>query len=98
MEEGADMLIVKPGMLYLDIVRQTRKLHPNHPIFVYQVSGEYAIIYHGYRSGAINLQDVLKEVFLSMRRAGADCIITYFTPQILDMLELKSKYYLRLKI
>lgn len=90
--EGADMLIVKPGLPYLDIVRHTKDAHPEYPLFVYQVSGEYAMLYHGAKNGAINLENVLNEVLLSMRRAGADCIITYFTPMILDMLMAKSKY------
>ncbi|KOX79366.1 Delta-aminolevulinic acid dehydratase [Melipona quadrifasciata] len=90
--EGADMLIVKPGLPYLDVVRHTKDAHPEYPMFVYQVSGEYAMLYHGAQNGAINLENVLKEVLLSMRRAGADCIITYFTPLILDMLQPRSKY------
>lgn len=90
--EGADMLMVKPGLAYLDIVRQTKDTHPEYPMFVYQVSGEYAMLYHGAENGAINLENVLNEVLLSMRRAGADCIITYFAPLILDMLQLKCKY------
>ncbi|CAK9812761.1 Delta-aminolevulinic acid dehydratase [Anthophora quadrimaculata] len=89
--EGADMLMVKPGLAYLDIVRHTKDAHPEYPMFVYQVSGEYAMLYHGAQNGAINLKNVLNEVLLSMRRAGADCIITYFAPLILDMLQPKSK-------
>ncbi|XP_076161826.1 porphobilinogen synthase isoform X2 [Ptiloglossa arizonensis] len=90
--EGADMLMVKPGLSYLDVVRHTKDTYPEYPMFVYQVSGEYAMLYHGAQNGAINLENVLNEVLLSMRRAGADCIITYFTPLILDMLQPKSKY------
>ncbi|XP_031849528.1 porphobilinogen synthase isoform X2 [Nomia melanderi] len=90
--EGADMLMVKPGLPYLDVVRHTKDSHPEYPMFVYQVSGEYAMLYHGAQNGAINLENVLNEVLLSMRRAGADCIITYFAPLILDMLQPKSKY------
>ncbi|XP_011168510.1 delta-aminolevulinic acid dehydratase isoform X2 [Solenopsis invicta] len=89
--EGADMLMVKPGLPYLDVVRHTKDAHPEYPIFVYQVSGEYAMLYHGAQNGAINLENVLNEILLSMRRAGANCIITYFTPLILDMLHPKSK-------
>ncbi|XP_012280276.1 delta-aminolevulinic acid dehydratase isoform X2 [Orussus abietinus] len=90
--EGADMLIVKPGLAYLDVLRHTKDAHPEYPMFVYQVSGEYAMLYHGANNGAINLENVLHEVLLSMRRAGADCIITYFAPLILEMLKPKSKY------
>ncbi|KAK2579570.1 hypothetical protein KPH14_010866, partial [Odynerus spinipes] len=70
--EGADMLMVKPGLPYLDVVRYTKDAHPAYPMFVYQVSGEYAMLYHGAKNGAINLENVLNEVLLSMRRAGAD--------------------------
>ncbi|XP_023245404.1 heat shock 70 kDa protein cognate 3 isoform X1 [Copidosoma floridanum] len=73
-EEGADMLMVKPGLAYLDIVRQTKNAHPEYPIFIYQVSGEYAMLYHGAQNGAINLEAVLKEVLLCMRRAALDCV------------------------
>ncbi|XP_035742705.1 endoplasmic reticulum chaperone BiP isoform X2 [Vespa mandarinia] len=74
--EGADMIMVKPGLPYLDVIRHTKDAHPEYPMFVYQVSGEYAMLYHGAQNGAINLENVLNEVLLSMRRAGADCIIT----------------------
>ncbi|XP_070515809.1 endoplasmic reticulum chaperone BiP isoform X3 [Cardiocondyla obscurior] len=67
--EGADMLMVKPGLPYLDVVRHTKDAHPEYPIFVYQVSGEYAMLYHGAQNGAINLENVLNEILLSMRRA-----------------------------
>lgn len=90
--EGADMLMVKPAMAYLDLVRKTKDAHPHHPMFVYQVSGEYAMIYHGAREGAFDLQKILNEILLSMRRAGADVLITYFAPQLLGWMETKSKY------
>lgn len=70
MKEGADMLMVKPGVAYLDIVRQTKDLFPHIPLFVYQVSGEYAMIWHGAVNGAINLKAVVMETLHSMRRAG----------------------------
>ncbi|PSN31585.1 Delta-aminolevulinic acid dehydratase [Blattella germanica] len=68
--EGCDMLMVKPGLAYLDIVKQTKEAHPEYPLFVYQVSGEYAMLYHAAQAGAIDLRGVLEEVLLSMRRAG----------------------------
>ncbi|KAJ1519877.1 hypothetical protein ONE63_004118 [Megalurothrips usitatus] len=89
--EGADMLMVKPGLAYLDIVRQTKEAHPEHPLFIYQVSGEYAMITHAARAGAIDMKTVLEEILVSMRRAGGDCIITYFAPQILEWIQLKAK-------
>lgn len=81
--EGADMLMVKPGLAYLDLVRETKDAHPHLPLFIYQVSGEYAMLHHGAAAGAFDLRNTLLEVLTSMRRAGADVIISYFTPQVL---------------
>lgn len=83
-EEGADMLMVKPGLAYLDIIRDTKNQFPNHPLFVYQVSGEYAMIHWAAANGALDLRRTLFETLKSFRRAGADVIITYFVPRILD--------------
>ncbi len=55
-------------------------------MFVYQVSGEYAMIIHGSKAGAFDLQAMIFEVLTSMRRAGADVIISYFTPRVLQLL------------
>lgn len=85
--EGADMLMVKPGMPYLDILRQTKDAFPSHPLYVYQVSGEYAMIYYAAEHGAFDLKEAVMESIKGFRRAGADCIITYFTPTILDALK-----------
>jgi len=85
--EGADMLMVKPGLAYLDIVRDTKNNFPHHPLFIYQVSGEFAMLHHAAAAGAINLESTLMEVLTSMRRAGVDVIISYFTPKILEMLK-----------
>lgn len=83
------MLMVKPGLAYLDIVRQTKDQFPHIPLFIYHVSGEYAMLYYGAKSGAIDLDAVLMETMTSMRRAGGDCIITYFVPRILELLQAK---------
>ncbi|XP_074654125.1 delta-aminolevulinic acid dehydratase-like [Tubulanus polymorphus] len=83
-QEGADILMVKPGIAYLDIVKMTKDKFPAYPLAVYQVSGEYAMLYHGAQAGAFQLKDIVFENLISMRRAGADLIITYFTPQLLD--------------
>lgn len=64
------MLMVKPGMAYLDVVRQTKDKFPNHPLFIYQVSGEYAMLWHGAKNGAFNLDAIVMETLTSMRRAG----------------------------
>ena len=81
--QGADMLMVKPGLAYLDLVREIKNRHPYHPMFVYQVSGEYAMLLHGSKAGAFEEKAIITEVITSMRRAGADVIITYFTPRLL---------------
>lgn len=86
-EEGADMLMVKPGMSYLDIVRDVKNEFPEYPMFIYQVSGEYSMLLHGAKAGAFDLKNTLMEVLTSMRRAGGDCIITYFVPTLLEWLK-----------
>lgn len=90
-DEGATMLMVKPGMPYLDVLYETKKQFPQYPLFVYQVSGEFAMIFHASKQGAIALQAAVEESLTSFRRAGADCIITYFTPQILEWLAHNEK-------
>lgn len=85
--EGADMLMVKPGLAYLDLLRKTKDNHPDLPIFVYQVSGEFSMLVAGAKSGAFDLKAVVKETLTSFRRAGADCIITYFVPEILEWIK-----------
>lgn len=86
-EEGADFLMVKPCMAYLDIVKQIKQTFPNHPLAVYQVSGEYAMLWHGAKANAFDLRMILIETIHSMRRAGADIVISYFTPLILDWIK-----------
>ncbi|XP_040487687.1 delta-aminolevulinic acid dehydratase isoform X1 [Ursus maritimus] len=85
--EGADMLMVKPGMPYLDIVREVKDKHPELPLAVYHVSGEFAMLWHGSRAGAFDLKAAVLEVMTAFRRAGADVIITYYTPQLLQWLK-----------
>lgn len=82
-EEGADILMVKPCMSYLDVVKEIKQTFPHHPLAVYQVSGEYAMLWHGAQAKAFDLRMILIEVIQSMRRAGADIIISYYTPSIL---------------
>lgn len=85
--EGADMLMVKPGMPYLDLVREVKDRHPDHPLAVYHVSGEYAMLWHGAQAGAFDLKVAVLESMTSFRRAGADIIITYYVPQLLNWLK-----------
>lgn len=87
MHEGADVLMVKPGSPYLDIVRDTRELAPDYPIAVYQVSGEYAAIYHAAQAGVYELKAAVLETLAGFQRAGANVIVTYFTPELLEWLE-----------
>ncbi|KAJ8919138.1 hypothetical protein NQ315_012123 [Exocentrus adspersus] len=89
--EGADMLMVKPVMAYMDILKTIKDKYPQYPMFVYQVSGEYAMICKAAQEGTFNLESGLMEILMSLRRAGADVIITYFTPLILDLLNPKHK-------
>ncbi|XP_059513675.1 delta-aminolevulinic acid dehydratase isoform X2 [Myotis daubentonii] len=85
--EGADMVMVKPGLPYLDIVREVKDKHPELPLAVYHVSGEFAMLWHGAQAGAFDLKAAVLEVMTAFRRAGADIIITYYTPQLLQWLK-----------
>jgi porphobilinogen synthase len=76
-EEGADMVMVKPGMPYLDIVKRVKD-ELGHPTFAYQVSGEYAMIKAAANNGWIDGNAVMLESLLAFKRAGADGILTYF--------------------
>jgi len=80
LDEGADMVMVKPGMPYLDIVRRVKDEF-GVPTFAYQVSGEYAMLKAASDNGWLNEQAVVMESLLSFKRAGADAILTYFAKQ-----------------
>jgi porphobilinogen synthase len=80
--EGADMIMVKPGLPYADIIALAREKCPL-PIACYQVSGEHAMIWHAAQAGAFRLQDAVLETVTCLQRAGANIVISYFTPQIL---------------
>ena len=77
LEEGADMLMVKPAMPYLDLIRQARDRFPV-PIGAYQVSGEFSMIVAAAQRGWLDLDRAMMESLISIRRAGADLILTYF--------------------
>jgi porphobilinogen synthase len=76
-QEGADMVMVKPGLPYLDIVRRVKETF-GLPTAVYQVSGEYAMLRAAAGNGWLDLRACAMETLLSMKRAGADAILTYF--------------------
>lgn len=80
LEEGADVIIVKPAMPYLDVLSDIRA-RVSVPVVAYQVSGEYSMIQAAAGHGWLDLRRVVEESLLSIRRAGADLIITYFAPQ-----------------
>lgn len=84
-EQGADILMVKPALVFLDIVRDLKNTYQK-PIACYNVSGEYAMIKAAAAKGWINENAAIKEILLSMKRAGADLIISYFAKQIAKML------------
>lgn len=76
-KEGADIIMVKPGLPYLDVVRAVKQ-SVNLPVSVYNVSGEYAMIKAAAKMGWLNEEDAMMETLLSFKRAGADLIATYF--------------------
>ena len=84
--EGADMVMVKPGMPYLDIVRRVKDTF-SMPTFVYQVSGEYAMIAAAANNGWIDGDRAMMESLLGFKRAGADGILTYFAPKAAEKIE-----------
>jgi porphobilinogen synthase len=77
LREGADMVMIKPGLPYLDIVRRVKDTF-GAPTFVYQVSGEYAMQMAAFRNGWLDERAIVLETLMSIRRAGADGILTYF--------------------
>ena len=84
-KEGADIVMVKPGMPYLDIIK-TIKDNYKIPIFSYQVSGEYSLIKNGITKGIIN-QDAILESLISLKRAGSNAIVSYFSLEVADQLK-----------
>ena len=84
--EGADMLMVKPALPYLDIVRDVRRAS-NLPLAAYNVSGEYAMVHAAAAGGMIDLRRAILEVLTSIRRAGADMILTYHALEAAELLD-----------
>ena len=90
-EEGADMVMIKPGMPYLDIVQRVKATF-EAPTFVYQVSGEYAMLMAAAQNGWLNEEAVMMESLLSIKRAGADGILTYFAKKAAIYLRKRANY------
>ena len=87
--QGADILMVKPALSYLDIIRDIRN-ETKLPLCVYNVSGEYAMLKHAGNAGLIDYERVMMETLLSFKRAGADIIITYHAKEACEILKKKS--------
>ena len=85
LQEGADMVMVKPGMPYLDILRRVKDEY-QAPTFVYQVSGEYAMLQAAFKNGWLDENKCVLESLLAFKRAGADGILTYFALQAAELL------------
>ena len=79
-KEGADIVMVKPGLPYLDIIRKVRD-NFKIPVFAYQVSGEYSLINYGIKNKIID-KNIIIESLMSFKRAGASAIISYFADKI----------------
>lgn len=84
--EGADMLMVKPGLPYLDIIQRMKSTF-NMPTFAYQVSGEYAMIHAAEAAGMIDAEKAMIETLSAFKRAGADGVLTYFAPRMAKLLK-----------
>jgi len=86
LQEGADMVMVKPGMPYLDIIRRVKEQY-GVPTFAYQVSGEYAMIKAAAQNGWLDEKQVVLESLLAFKRAGSDAILTYYAKSVAQWLQ-----------
>ena len=84
-QEGCDMVMVKPAMAYLDVIRDLRE-RCDLPVLAYQVSGEYSMLQAAARAGWLDLQSSVLESLLGIKRAGSDAIITYYALAAADWL------------
>jgi porphobilinogen synthase len=83
--EGADMVMVKPAMAYLDVVARVRAM-VDVPVAAYQVSGEYAMVEAAAANGWLDRESVILESLTSIRRAGADIVLTYWAAEVAQLL------------
>lgn len=86
LEEGADMIMVKPAMNYLDVICRVKQHYPEVPLCAYQVSGEYSMLKNAAAQRLINEEQAMVESLLAIKRAGADLIISYFARDIARLL------------
>jgi porphobilinogen synthase len=89
LEEGADMVMVKPGMPYLDIVSRVKEAF-GVPTFAYQVSGEYSMLMAAAENGWLDGERVMLESLIAFKRAGADGVLTYFAPRVARLLKARK--------
>lgn len=89
LQEGADMVMVKPGMPYLDVIRRIKDTY-DAPTFAYQVSGEYAMLKAAAQNGWLDERACILEALLAFKRAGADGILTYFARDAAQFLKMQS--------
>jgi porphobilinogen synthase len=75
-DEGADIIMIKPALAYLDVINRTMETY-NHPIAAYNVSGEFSMVKAGIAAGILDAQPIILEILTSIKRAGADIIISY---------------------
>ncbi len=85
MSEGADMVMVKPGMPYLDVLRRVKDAF-GMPTFAYQVSGEYAMIMAAAQNGWLDGDKAMMESLIAFKRAGATGVLSYFSPRVAEKL------------
>lgn len=90
LEEGADMIMVKPAGFYLDIIYKLKQHFTEVPLCAYQVSGEYSMIKNAAKNNLINEEQAMIESLISIKRAGADFIITYFAKSMAELLNSQN--------
>ena len=90
-DEGADMIMVKPGLPYLDVIKEASQIYNTH-IFAFQVSGEYSMLKFAAQNGAIDWQKAIIESLVCIKRAGASAIFTYAALEVADILKSKKEY------
>lgn len=92
LHEGADMVMVKPGLPYLDVIREAKRNFAV-PVFAYQVSGEYAMHMAAFKNGWLDEEKTIIESMICFKRAGADGVLTYFAGQIAQLLNQQRAEY-----
>jgi porphobilinogen synthase len=91
-QEGADILMVKPAHTYLDVIRLIKTTFPEYPLAAYHVSGEYSMIKAAVQRGWLNERMAVMEITYAIRRAGANLILTYFAPKIAEWLREEDPF------